>query len=380
MISDSENKQKMSQATNLIHSQLLSGSYHPDDCLFLLTELEGQFTTIEEKERLIQSGQKHYSEMISFEEIPSASYQNLFLTLCERYKTRLAAEILGLAQLIMKQHGEGVTLVSLARAGTPFGALLNRALKYLKLKDSKHYSISIIRDRGIDQHALKFILRQACRKPENIIFLDTWTAKGVITKELKKAIAQWNQEEPETLYDTLYVVSDIGGTADFAATYDDYAIPSGVMNATVSGLMSRSILNEEIESTTFHGSVYYTHLEDYDYSQWFLDLVSNEFAKVTPAVIPTHLKEERYQLSQQWIAKWQEEFQIEDVNYIKPGIAEATRVMLRRIPACLILKDELDPDVQHLVLLAHEKKISILKRPFMPFKAVAFIKALKVNT
>jgi hypothetical protein len=50
-------------------------------------------------------------------------------------------------------------VVSLARAGTPMGALLARALRWLGRTDVRHYSISIIRDRGIDENALAFILR-----------------------------------------------------------------------------------------------------------------------------------------------------------------------------------------------------------------------------
>ncbi len=356
--------------------QPITGSYQAEDCQFLLSPIEASYTDIATKERLIQSGQKHYSEMISYESVPSSTYTELFHALTLKYKARLAAEILCLSRSISQQKSGLVTIVSLARAGTPFGALLNRALKTVYQADSVHYSISIIRDRGIDTNALKYILREAKRPASSIIFVDTWTAKGVITNELKQAIYTWNQTEDEYLSDDLYVVSDIGGTADYAATYDDYAIPSGIMNATVSGLQSRSILNEQIGTDDFHGSVYYEHLKAHDLSQWFLDEISEQFSQVKPADQPNIDRETRYQQSQQWIKHWMKEFEISDVNHIKPGVAEATRVMLRRVPACLILKNSSDPDVAHLRLLAEEKSVPILDRPTMPFKAVAFIKAL----
>lgn len=359
-----------------VFSQPFSGSYNAEDCLFLLSQIDAQYTDVATKEHLIQSGQKHYSEMISYEDPPSPQYTQLFQELTNRYKSRLAAEILGLAKLINTQQTGIVTIVSLARAGTPFGALLNRALKEIYHADSIHYSISIIRDRGIDHNALKYILHQAKRPASSLIFVDTWTAKGVITRELKAAIANWNKNQAEQLKDHLYVVSDIGGTADCAATYDDYAIPSGVMNATVSGLMSRSILNEQIGANDFHGSVYYEHLKEYDLSNWFLDEITAQFNLVAPASAPNIDREIRFQQSQQWVKQWLEEFKINDVNHIKPGVAEATRVMLRRVPACLMLKDQGDPDVAHLILLAQEKSVPVLCRADMPFKAVAFIKAL----
>ena len=146
--------------------------------------------------------------------------------------------------------------------------------------ETKHYSISIIRDRGIDTNALECILRRDKRPAAGLVFVDGWTGKGVITRELKRAVKAWNATHPERLDDRLYVVADIGGVADVAATLDDYVIPSGIMNATVSGLVSRSILNGAISQADFHGCVYYGHLEPYDMSNWFLDTVTEAFDSV----------------------------------------------------------------------------------------------------
>lgn len=359
--------------------QPISGSYDPQDCQFLLTLLEPDYIEVKEKEVLIQSGRKHYSEMISFESPPSPRYRTLFMELTERYKARLAREVIAIAEQVLKVRSEPITIVSLARAGTPFGALLQRAFRDIFKVDSLHYSISIIRDRGIDKQALAYILRDQARPADGLFFVDTWTAKGVITAELKAAIHSWNQREPEQLHDELFVISDIGGTADYAATYDDYAIPSGVMNATVSGLMSRSILNEKIKDQSFHGSVFYEHLSEFDQSTWFIDQVSEQFRHSHKALLPTFNRRARREQSLRWIHQWQNQYQIKDVNYIKPGVAEATRVMLRRVPACLLLQDSADPDVEHLLLLAEEKSVPIIFEPHMPFKAAAFIKAMTQN-
>ena len=51
-----------------------SGSYDPADVAFLLRPVDLPETPIAEKERLIQSGERHYSEMISRERLPSESY------------------------------------------------------------------------------------------------------------------------------------------------------------------------------------------------------------------------------------------------------------------------------------------------------------------
>ena len=59
-------------------SQIGSGSYQTDDIQFLLRPLNISPTDVAQKEHLIQSGQKHYSEMISTEHAPSANHQAIF--------------------------------------------------------------------------------------------------------------------------------------------------------------------------------------------------------------------------------------------------------------------------------------------------------------
>ncbi|HET8700722.1 MAG TPA: cysteine protease StiP family protein [Nitrococcus sp.] len=354
----------------------ITGSYRASDCQFMLTPLNTPFTDLVEKERMIQRGQRHYSEMISREHAPSAQYFTLFKNLTARYKVRLATEVLALARHIIATRPAPITIVSLARAGTPFGALLQRALTEVLAVDSVHYSISIIRDRGIDTVALRYILRDIGRPAPGVLFADAWTAKGVITRELKAAIKAWNRYEPEQLSDELYVISDIGGTADVAATYEDYAIPCGILNATVCGLVSRSILNEEIGEHEFHGCVVYDDLRAHDLTNWFLDEVSAEFTGTAGDYpLPSSPKEARASRARSWIERWMAHYGIADVNYIKPGIAEATRVLLRRVPQRLLLRDPTSSDVRHLRVLAEEKGVPIAIEPAMPFNAAAFIRA-----
>lgn len=354
-----------------------SGSYRSQDCLFLLKPIEIAYTSIEEKERFIQTGSKHYSEMISFEDPPAEEYTALFVELTARYKSRLAQDILTLAELIRDLRTGPITLVSLARAGTPIGALLQRALTRHLSSESQHYSISIIRDRGIDQRALAYILRHAKRPSSGIVFVDGWTGKGVISRELKRGIQHWNQTQPEPLPGELFVVSDIGGSADVAASFEDYVIPCGIMNATVSGLISRSVLNEQIKSGDFHGCVVYDHLRAYDRTQWFLDEISQALAQTEPGIVKGVPQAKRRALTVHYLGQLQNRYGVSDINRIKPGIAEATRVMLRRVPDLLLLRDPDYPDVSHLRVLAREKGVKIERDAKMPFNAVALIRDIR---
>lgn len=353
----------------------LKGSYPTEDCLFLLKPIEPRYHSIENKEMLIQTGQLHYSEMIHREKPPTEAYTALFLELTARYKQRLAAEVVILAKKIAQLRAENITIVSLARAGTPVGVLLQRALRNLLHRQSTHFSISIIRDRGIDEVALDYILQE--HTPESIVFVDGWTAKGTITHELKTSIQAYNHAKGVGISSDLFVISDIGGYADIQATRDDYAIPSALMNSTVSGLISRSILNQQIQAGDFHGCVEYSHLSSYDRSNWFVDEITEEMKKISLEVAVAGIQESkdmRRNIVREFLLYIQETYHISDMNRIKPGIAEATRTLLRRVPDVLIVRDRKDCNVRHLIHLATEKNICVKEYGKMPFGACSLIK------
>lgn len=355
----------------------IAGSYPADDCLFLLQEIDPNYQTIENKEKLIQSGEMHYSEMINKESAPTPEYLALFLAMTEQYKARLAAEVMRLAQIMSELRpdfgGEGqepITILSLARAGTPIGVLLKRALKLMGL-ESTHYAISIVRDRGIDEHAMQYV--RDLHSDESICFVDGWTAKGVITRELHEAVDGYNKDYQSNVSRQLFVVSDIGGTADFTATYADYTIPSALMNSAVSGLTSRTILNEQTEGG-FHGCVVYRELASHDRSNWFIDEICGQMSldKLSPVI--TESQQARQKMTKDYLNKIQAEYGVSDINRIKPGIAEATRVMLRRVPDVIIISQPGHADVAHLEQIAKEKEINVIVDATMPFGACALIK------
>jgi Phosphoribosyl transferase (PRTase) len=60
------------------HQDAFAGSYAADDVQFLLNRLTIADTPVHIKEALIQSGQQHYSELLSHEQPPPTAYQQLF--------------------------------------------------------------------------------------------------------------------------------------------------------------------------------------------------------------------------------------------------------------------------------------------------------------
>lgn len=363
------------------NSRNFCGSYRPDDVEFLLKRLAQQpFVDVAHKEQLIQSGARHYSEMLSPEALPSARYLQVFEDAFAANRQQMAQDCLSLAALIAARRTGPITLVSLVRAGTPVGVILKHLLHKVMGLQVTHYSVSIIRDRGIDQVALQHILDQG-HAPQSIVFIDGWTGKGVISRVLTEAIDDFNQRHQVAIDNGLYVLSDLAGSAACAASSSDYLIPSSILNATVSGLVSRSVLNESIGPGDFHGCVYYddSGFKAHDQSRAFADgLIADGVALADRDGIPKAAPIDRAQaaaISAAFLRATMAQYGINDVNLIKPGIGEATRVLLRRVPRLLILRDPDAPDVAHLKLLAAEKSVRQIVDADLPYQAVSLIRS-----
>jgi hypothetical protein len=352
-----------------------AGSYLASDVQFLLKRLPlADFVDVREKEALIQSGRRHYSEMLSPERAPSARYLALFDEACRQNGERMARDCLRLAQLIAARRSGPVTLVSLARGGTPVGVVLKRILTSVLEREAVHYSVSIVRDRGIDANALRHILAQG-HAPASIVFVDGWTGKGVIAGELASSVARFHARHGMNLDPGLFVLSDLAGAAAVAASCEDYLIPSSILNATVSGLISRSVLNEAIGPDDFHGCVLYEELANEDRSRAFVDMLERLAQARTDVQLEAADTRAAAARSQAYIAQARQRYGIDDVNLIKPGIGEATRVLLRRVPRLLILRDAHAPAVAHLRLLAEEKNVPVEIDPALPYQAVSLIRS-----
>lgn len=358
-------------------SAVFSGSYRPGEVTFLLRPLVQQsFTGVAEKEALIQSGQRHYSQMLSPESAPSARYMALFDEACRANNPRMARDCLRLAGLIAARRPGPLAIVSLARAGTPVGVVVTRLLRERFGREATHYSVSIVRDRGIDAAALRHILA-AGHRPEDIVFLDGWTGKGVIARELARSVEVFNLRHGTVIDPGLHVLSDLAGAAACAASCDDYLIPSSILNATVSGLVSRTVIDEGINADDFHGCVVYTEFAPHDRSQSFADALT-ALALDLPgeplAAQPIDAAAARAR-SQTYIGAAMRRYGVADVNLVKPGIGEATRVLLRRVPRLVVLRDAAAPEVAHLAALAIEKRVEVEIDPALPYHAVSLIRS-----
>lgn len=344
----------------------MRSSYSDTDVTLLLKDITGMVKPqpTEEREALIQSG-RHYSEMLPLEYTPTEAYMQTYREALYNCADAVADAIESLSDKIIQKKGKSVVLVSLARAGIPIGVLIKRCIKWRYSVDVFHYSISIIRGKGIDKNAVNYILER--HSANDVLFVDGWIGKGAILKELEGEIRQFKGLSSE-----LAVVADPAGMTDLCGTHEDLLIPSSCLNCTVSGLISRTFLRDDIiKENDFHGAAYYGSLKEEDLSYEFIHEIESKFKK-DYKVSDVVLKHSGIQE----VRKIAEEFAIPDINLIKPGIGEATRVLLRRVPWKVLVREDCreDRSLRHIIRLAEEKNVEIAYYPLTNYKACGIIK------
>lgn len=378
----------MNMSTDLRHKIVAApepiGSYSPQDVIFLLKDLSKVALEkgTEDREEAIQSG-THYSEMLPIEYQPTAEYIQLFYTTLEESARKVALAAGVAAELVVKRRGTDIVFASLARAGTPIGILMKRYIGQVYGIDLPHYSISIIRGKGIDENAMLYMLQN--HPDKDIQFVDGWTGKGAIRQVLIQACRAFHETYGIALNDDLAVLADPGCCSETFGTREDFLIPSACLNSTVSGLMSRTVLRDDlIGPDDFHGAKFYREWLPDDLSNLFVDKVSSYFAEIKEQAKQESqvLLEEPELTEVTWkgmsdIVRIQEDFGIDNINLVKPGVGETTRVLLRRVPWKILVDRTDNPNLQHLYLLAKERNVPVEVYPGLTYSCCGIIKPLK---
>ncbi|PPF75400.1 hypothetical protein C5B96_16785 [Subtercola sp. Z020] len=364
------------------------GSYEAADVQWLLTDLGDARleAPAAERERDIQSGRANYAESLPVEYVPSAEYQQLFTEALARSSRRVAVAVGIVAEQILAERAGQPVLVSLARAGTPIGILAKRWIERMHGAEVPHYTMSIVRGVGLDQVALRHLAAHV--DPARVMFVDGWTGKGAIARELTAALALFEQTDGIRFGDDLAVLADPGHCVRLFGTRDDYLIPSACLNSTVSGLVSRTVFNRElIGPNDFHGAKFYRELLPNDVSHDFLDAVCAHFddagvrAEVAAGVAEAQTETANGEREPSWIG-WQgverisAEYGIDNVNLVKPGVGETTRVLLRRVPWKVLVRPEARADIAHVLLLAEQRGVPIEEVADLPYSCIGLINPL----
>lgn len=359
------------------HGKKLPTSYNPQDVRLLLTDITGMLKPLPPKERepLIQSG-VHYSELLPAEYKPSPAYLREYESGLRLWAKKNANAVRTVSEAIWREKGRRAVLVSLARAGTPAGVLIKRYIRQKYGVSLPHYSISIILGKGIDRRAMQYIL--ARHPADGIQFIDGWTGKGMITRTLRSAMEQFplyeygiGRDKLDRLCD-IAVLADPAGLCRLCGTHEDMFIPCACLNSVVSGLFSRTVLNEKLlQPDSFHGAAYFGELAADDRTYGFIEAIEREMsydnAELPPPAAGSGLAE-THEIAAA--------FGISSINLVKPGIGETTRVLLRRIPDLILLKSKDSPLTRHIAELAAEKGVEVREYPLRCYEACGIIKVM----
>ena len=359
------------------------GSYRADEVSWLLTDLshvELEAPTAE-REREIQSGRAHYAESLPIEFQPDPAYYDLFHASVRDSAARIAHAVGVVSELLLAERGaehpERLVLASLARAGTPVGVLMRRWFQRFHGLDVPHHAVSIVRGRGIDALALRYLAEH--HDPASVVFVDGWTGKGAIARELTAALDLHAERTGVRFDDALAVLADPGECVTTYGTRDDFLIPSACLNSTVSGLVSRTVLNDDlIGPGDFHGAKFYAELAGADVSNEYLDAVTTRFDEVRDHVAADWRAVAASDRTPTWagwaaVERISEEYGIGQVNLVKPGVGETTRVLLRRVPERVLVRPGAAADLPHVLALAQARGVPVEEVAGLAYSCVGLI-------
>ncbi len=142
----------------------------------------------------------------------------------------------------------------------------------------------------------------------------------------------------------------------------------------MSGLLSRTFLRPDIIGPEdYHGAAFYEDLRNRDLTYTFIERIEACYGRTAAAPRdPGNRGKGMDEVLQ--IAR---DFGVNDINLIKPGIGEATRVLLRRLPWKMLVHSMHDEEhLGHLYLLAKEKKVEVIEYPLVNYRACGIIRQL----
>jgi hypothetical protein len=350
--------------------------YLPDDVTVLFRDLTGVLSPLPMDEVAAISratnGTGHRS-VVPVEEPPTAAT----LALYDRLEIDRAAEVALLAHVVARQladeHPDGVVLASVARAGTPVGVVLHRVLRDLLGHPSAHYTFSFLPNIALDEAALRHIV--AHHNPADVRFVDGWSGKGGVARHLAAALAEAAPRIGADLNPELVLLSDPGAASTTVGTRADVLLPSAVLNAPVSGLLSRSVTIADGDGR--HGAITYEDLRPYDRSLSFVDAVLAAAAvtdarSVDAALTAVTAAGPATFHGWAYMEQLATEFAMPNMlNFVKPGLNETCRALVARKPARILLDPTKEgEDTAVIRHLADEKHVPIEERHDMPYTTI----------
>lgn len=344
----------------------MRSTFLDNDVKILLSDISEKMEPLpqEAREELIKIGKKAY-ELLPLEDEPSDQDILTYEKGIELSVKDTANAVKSVAEKIYKRKGSELILVSLARGGIPAGIMVKRYLEKRYRIKIPHYAITLIGTKGIDTNALSYIIKR--HSVSEIQFIDGWSGKGAIINALKQALVGYDGISPE-----LALLSDPANLSELSGTHEDILIASACLNAPTAGLISRAVYSDPIlHKDEFYGAVFFNNLISKDKTYDFIEKTvkkfdfSDELPYEPTTTSITGIEEVNN------IAK---DYNIGNIHFIKPGVGETIRALIRKIPDLILVKDAENKYINYVLEIARQKNIQVEKYPLMRYNVCGMFK------
>lgn len=358
------------------------GSYHPDDVGWLVRDVT---TELREAERAgpVPLGPSNRATLVH-EDVPPQERTDFFRRHARLLARRTAEAVGVVAELAYRNRGDALVLASIIRAGVPIGVLLRRWLLWRYDLDVPHYAISVVPGDGIDPVALSWLAEH--HDAPGVQFIDGWTGRGSITLEVAASVDAHNRKEQSGFDPEVAVLVDFGECASLFGTREDFLVALASVDVITVGCTSRTILNPEWVKTEagqhFHGAADWRHeFGPFDQSRWYVDLVAAEFTKAQDAVderVRDRLTSPAPQVTfagRPEAVRAGAKYGVRDLEFVRPGVGETTRLLIRDPDPLLVVRDLDSPAVAPVLELAATRGIVPQVDPGLGFESVGLARA-----
>ena len=342
-------------------------TFSPDAVTWLLDDLSDLAleAPVDEREKRKALGLQHYSDDLPIELPTTESFMAVFQSALPSLATSAASMVQKVALDLAARGRSRLALVSLARAGVPPATWLKESLAVNYGQASSHYAVSIVKDLGLDQRAIEYVLSR--HDPEDVFFVDGWTGSGAIRSELSHSLQAMGAD---MVLDRLVVLCDPAGVADVYGSQYDELLPSACLNATSCGLVSRTVTVRTSAGGVRHGAKFYQDRITEDMTRVIHEHVSLKLLAASRS--PDSEEQPDLSAKSHITSAIRERLEAPSVS-VKWGFGESMRALQRRQPTLLVV----DPAQlkraasRPLMALATERGVPVRTLPISPYGAAA---------
>lgn len=351
-----------------LHGNRVKSTFSEEQCVCLLNDVGKQnVVSLNAKRQLLANGYKGH-EVLGYDYKVTDEEYGLFERLTQEKKYEISKYVGVLAEGILADVEGSPVIVSLARGGMMYGALCKYYLEHFCDIRVPHYTISLIRDVGLDLVALTDIIRR--HGSERIRFVDGWTGSGLIASQLKEYVSEYNMKNGTALSKELSAVCDVPCVCRIRGTSRDILLPDSCLNATVCGLISSIYLTNDIfDVEEYHSATIWNELSEEDHTQWYYNQIISSMEKQSKNDKQIFGTKKIYVMY-----KVIYEFQIKNKKNVRLGIGEGLRAMFRSDIDKILVSDINNSELEFIISLARKQGVAIQEYDTEDYSCITLIR------